>query len=301
LVQLLRTERVEVLHIHLVGYTGGRWALLAARLARVPATVCTIQITPAQRERWLTRLDRRITTAGVDRFIAVSQVSRQRLVDYLGQSPAKIAVIPNAVELERYATAPALAGDSVRTRHGVSPDAVLLGAVARLSPQKGLSYLIDALPAIVAQQPRVQVLLVGDGPLRAALEAQATALGVRDRVHFAGPQEDVPSYLRAMDLFVLPSLFEGLPLAVLEAMAAALPVVATAVDGTPEAVEDGVTGRLVPPRDAAAFAETVLDLLRDPAAQARMGAAGRARANEFSVEALVDHVSSVYAEVLGRR
>jgi glycosyltransferase involved in cell wall biosynthesis len=148
--------------------------------------------------------------------------------------------------------------------------------------------------------PDAHVILVGDGPLRGELEQQAVDLGVSDRIHFVGRQEDIPSWLAAMDVFVLPSLFEGLPLSILEAMAAGLPVVATAVDGTPEAVEGGVTGRLVPAEDAGALAAALVDVLKTPGLAARLGAAGHARAELYSESALIDRLATIYTEVLTR-
>jgi glycosyltransferase involved in cell wall biosynthesis len=300
LVGLLRSQRVDVLHVHLTGYTGGRWAILAATLARTPAVICTLQIAPATPVKWWVRLDRRFINLLVDRFIAVSYVTRGRLIGYLGQSSDKTVVIPNAVELHRYSARPAQTRRLILSSFGIPVTAPIIGCVARLSPQKGITFLIESTPALLAGVPDAHVILVGDGPLRAELEKQAVDLGVRDRIHFAGRQEDIPAWLAAMDVFVLPSLFEGLPLSILEAMAAGLPVVATAVDGTPEAVEDGVTGRLVPPEDAGALAAAVIDVLKTPALAGRLGAAGHARAELYSESALIDRLAAVYAEVLAR-
>jgi glycosyltransferase involved in cell wall biosynthesis len=302
LVRLFADRRVQVVHIHLTGYQGGRWALLAARLARVPAVVCTIQIAPESAQRWQAQLERRVTSWFVDWFIAVSQVTRGRLVAYLGQSATKTVVIPNAVELERYENVPSDARREVREQFGISADAPVIGVAARLSPQKGLNYLIDALPAILARVANLHVLLVGDGPLQASLQEQVDQLQLTDRVHFAGYRRDVPRYLSALDVFVLPSLFEGLPLSILEAMAAGLPVVATNVDGTPEAVEHDVTGKLVPPADPPALADAVLEILGEPGLAAQMGGAGRERARDFSESVLLDRITGLYEQVLrGRR
>lgn len=299
-VRLLRQRRIQVMHIHLTGYRGGRWAVLAARVARTPAVICTIQIAPAHREGWTLRLERRLMSALIHRFIAVSQVTRRRLTSYLGLPARKTVVIPNAVELDRYNNAYKNKRYDIRSRFDIPDDALVIGSVARLSPQKGLTYLITAVPDILAEVPNLHVLLVGDGPLHEELEAQARALGVRDRVHFAGYQQDVPGYLSAMDIFVLPSLFEGLPLSILEAMAAGLPVIATAVDGTPEALPDGIAGRLIPPRDPSALARLVIELTNDPPMRAQMAEAGRIHARSFSEEVLLDRVSAVYHDVLWR-
>jgi glycosyltransferase involved in cell wall biosynthesis len=298
LVRLLRSQGVDVLHVHLTGYTGGRWAILAGVLARTPAVVCTLHIAPANPVKWGVRLDRRFMNLLVDRFIAVSHITRGRLIRYLGLPPDKTAAVPNAVELHRYRSGPAQTRHAILSSFGIPDGARIIGCVARLSHQKGIAFLIESTPALLAGVPDAHVVLVGDGPLRAELEQQAVALGVRDRIHFVGRQEDIPSWLAAMDVFVLPSLFEGLPLSILEAMAAGLPVVATAVDGTPEAVEDGATGRLVPSEDAAALAAALVEVLATPGLAARLGAAGRARAELYSESALVERLAAVYGAVL---
>jgi glycosyltransferase involved in cell wall biosynthesis len=301
LVRLLRAQKVQVLHIHLTGYHGGRWAVLAAKFARISATICTIQIAPHQPESRAVRAERGVMNLVVDRFIAVAQAPKRQLVDWAGLSGEKTAVIPNAVELQRYERVPEGARLEVRNQFGIPADAPLLGSLARLDPQKGLAHLLDAMPAVLARVPTVHLLLVGDGVLRASLEQQSRELGLTGCVHFAGQQRDVPRYLTTFDIFVLPSLFEGLPLSILEAMAAGLPVVATAVDGTPEATEDGVTGYLVPPADPAALAAALAKLLEKPDTAARMSAEARIRARSFSLDALIDRLSRLYSEVLAAR
>jgi glycosyltransferase involved in cell wall biosynthesis len=302
MVRLLRRLKTEILHLHLVGFNGGRWVLLAATLARVPHVVCTIHIAPRERQPWRTRLDRALLGPVVDGYIAVSRDSRRRLAEYLGLSPRKVVAIPNAVELRRLVGPAEPARWAVRADCGIPGDAPVIGVLARLSEQKGLTYLISALPAVLAAHPETHLLLVGDGPLREDLVAQARSLGVEQRVHFVGYRANTVDFLRAMDLFVLPSLYEGMPLSILEAMGAGLPVVATAVDGTPEAVADGETGLLVPPADPAALASAVNRLLGDRALAERMGRAGRARAEaEFSETALIDRLGRVYRAVLNWR
>jgi glycosyltransferase involved in cell wall biosynthesis len=150
--------------------------------------------------------------------------------------------------------------------------------------------------------PPAVFLFAGDGPERPRLEATARALGIADRVRFLGHRTDVPELLALCDLFVLPSLYEGLPLSVLEAMAAARPVVASAVGGTDEAVVHGETGLLVTPASAASLCEAISSLLADRERAVRMGRAGQARATrEFSVDRMVSGVVAVYEELLQRR
>jgi glycosyltransferase involved in cell wall biosynthesis len=210
-------------------------------------------------------------------------------------------VVPNAVELQRFDAPPDPGRRAVRQQWGIPADAPVLGVLARLSPQKGITFLLAAMPAILAQHPDTFALVVGEGYLRPELEAQAQALGVAERVLLVGYRQNVVEYLRAFDLFVLPSLFEGMPLSILEAMGAGLPVIATAVDGTPEVVLDGETGLLVPPADPPALAEAVNRLLADRELAARLGQQGRARSDGFSEEALLDRVGTVYQQARSRR
>jgi glycosyltransferase involved in cell wall biosynthesis len=169
--------------------------------------------------------------------------------------------------------------------------------VARLDEQKGHCYLLEA----AAQVPEAQFVLAGDGPLRASLEAQARSLGVEDRVKFLGYRSDIADLLADCDVFVLPSLYEGLPLSILEAMSAGKPVIATHIGGTDEAVIAGETGLLVPPADSAALAAAIRSLLTDRPLAQRLATAGRARvAQEFSAAKMVQQVIAVYDELLAK-
>jgi glycosyltransferase involved in cell wall biosynthesis len=165
--------------------------------------------------------------------------------------------------------------------------------VARLDKQKGLDCLLEAAALV----PEARFVLAGDGPERARLVAQAHALGLNDQVVFLGYRRDIPELLASCDLFVLPSLFEGLPLSILEAMAAGKPVIASAINGTDEAVFHGKTGLLVPPGDAAALSQAIRTLLFDPALAQRLVTAGRSQVQrEFSVETMVQRVTDIYRE-----
>src|ERR671923_921037 len=189
----------------------------------------------------------RLVARAVDRVIAVSEAARTFLVRRKGYPARKITVIPNGRDLSVFR--PGVARDAARKELGLDRTVPLVGVIGRLEMQKGHRYLLDAWPSVVAEFPDVRLLLVGEGTLRGALEARARALGVADSLIFAGLRADVPRMLDAMDIVVLPSLYEGMPLTAIEGSAMARPVVATAVDGTPEVIRDGRTGRLVPPAD----------------------------------------------------
>src|SRR5439155_269751 len=172
---------------------------------------------------------------------------------------------------------------------GIDRATPLVGVIGRLEEQKGHVYMLEAWPSVLAEFPDARLLLVGDGSLRGALERRAQDLGIAASVRFAGFRSDVPRVLDALDVLALPSLYEGMPLTAIEASAMAKPVVATAVDGTPEVIREGRTGRLVPPRDVVALSRALRSVLRDPAAAPRMGSAGRDLVfNRFDLTRQVD-------------
>jgi len=224
-----------------------------------------------------------------DRYVTPSERVRRELLAYGYYGPDRIRAIPNGVEIPP--DDPAARG-RIRAELGLGAAPVLM-ATSRLHPQKGHRHLLDAFALLRASFPALRLAVVGDGSERQNLEEQARQLGLADSVAFTGFRADVADLLRAADLFVLPSLREGLPNTALEAMAAALPVVATAVDGVPEAVVAGETGLLVPPGNAARLRDAVARLLTEPDLAARMGRAGRERVREhFALErTLADSVA----------
>lgn len=291
----LRRERPALFHAHLnwpLGCTGG---VLAAALAGVP-TVATVQLwTELPRARSIP-LQRRAATAAVARYVAVSGDTARKLRSEFGVAEEQVRVVPNGIRVETMEGArpdPAL-----RAEIAGSADRPLVLTAARLDRQKGHRFLLEAAVRI----PEATFALAGDGPDRAELEALARELGVADRVAFLGRRHDVPRLLASCDLFVLPSLWEGLPLSVLEAMAAGVPVVATSIGGTDEVVRDGETGVGVPPGDSPALAAAVRRLLGDPAEARRLAAGGRRLVRErYSAAAMADGVQRVYTEVLDER
>jgi glycosyltransferase involved in cell wall biosynthesis len=290
--------RPDVVNPHLFRSTAVAAPL--ARLLRVPAVVETYHGREAWREaggRAAFLADRAVGRL-LDRVIAVSAAARDFLVARKGYPADRVAVIPNGRDLSVFA--PGRDRDAVRRELGVPGPAPLVGVVGRLEAQKGHADLLEAWPAVVRAHPAARLLLVGDGSLRGPLAERARARAVGDSVVFAGYRADVPRLLDALDVVVLPSLHEGMPLTAIEGAAMARPVVATAVDGTPEVVEDGVTGLLVPPRDPPALAAALGALLGDPARARRMGEQARRRALEqFDVARQVERTAAVYRTAAG--
>jgi len=226
-----------------------------------------------------------------ERLIAVSKAVASYAPHY-GASPDKITVVPNAV-------------DSVSFHPDLKIEQrwdgrLRVGFVGRLIANKGPQYLLEAAPALLTTHPRAEIVMVGDGPMRPTLEARAEALGIRDKVSFLGNRKDVADVLRSCDIFVRPSLMEGMPLTVLEAMACGVPVVATPVGGTPEVVQDEHTGLLVPPGNIGELSIALVRLAQQPLLRERLGEAGRRLVcSDFTWDGVTERNLEVYKQALG--
>jgi glycosyltransferase involved in cell wall biosynthesis len=240
----------------------------------------------------------RMMSRFVDRVIAVSEAARAFLVSDKGYPADKITVVPNGRDLSTFR--PGVGRDLLRKELGLDRSVPVVGVVGRLEAQKGHAYLFEAWPSIIAEFPNARLLVVGDGSLRTRLQTRAQELGVADSVVFAGFRADMPRVLDALDVLALPSLYEGMPLTAIEASAMGRPVVATAVDGTPEVIREARTGRLVPPSDPVALSRAIRSVLRDPLGAARMGRAGRDFVlDRFDLDRQVASTARVYREVAG--
>ena len=188
----------------------------------------------------------------------------------------------------------------IRSELGVADDEHLVGTAVVLSKQKGIVHLLGAAEIVLAKDPKVKFAIAGDGPLRAELEARAKSLGFGNRVQFLGYRSDVPQLVSALDTYVLPSLWEGLPLALLEGLAIGIPLVATTVGGNPEVIVPGENGYLVPPKDEAALADAILRVKAGGPAFARgVREQGRARFERaFSEQAMTRAHESLYEDML---
>lgn len=300
LAAFLRRRRIDILHSH--QFCSSLLASPIGRLCGVPVIIETPHVREHWRRGWksLFVIDRLVGRL-VDGYVAVSEANARYLVEQKGLSRANVVVIHNGCDLGRFdpsRTAPP--GLKASLSFG-ERDPVLM-VVARLEPQKGHRVLLDALPLVRQRFPTVRVLCVGEGSQRDELNAQAVRLGVADAVRFVGYQSGIAEWLAIADLTVLPSFYEGLPLVAVESLAAGRPVVATAVDGTPEVVVDGRTGSTVPPGDAARLAEAVCRLLGDSKTRQAMGRAGRAWAEaHFGQERQVRQTEKLYLDAWERR
>jgi len=278
LAALLRRRRISVLHTH--DERPHIYGTVAAALAGVPRVVHTRHC----QGEWLSPRRRRLVATLsrlIDRFVCVSGDSADRAVA-AGVPRRKVVVVRNGIDTRQFVAAePRPDGPAV--------------VVARLIPEKDIDNLLRAAALVRRQDDGFRVEVAGDGPCMAELRRRAGELGLEKAVRFLGLVRDVRGLLNRAGLFVLPSLTEGIALTLLEAMACGLPVAATRVGGTPEAVADGVTGLLVPPADPAALADVLLRLRRTPDLARRLGTAGRQRVEErFDVRPMVAAYEELY-------
>ncbi|HCU79983.1 MAG: hypothetical protein CL789_04605 [Chloroflexi bacterium] len=295
----------DVAHFILPWWNSCEYGILGAKLAGVGARIVTYQSFPETIDSnvfqgfygLLRRYRHNYTCNSVHKAISVSEINKHRLVDNNFYLPGKIKVIRNMIEVDKFENVEHRI--DFRREWSVDDNMSLIVVVGYLEEIKGHRYLLQALPNIVARHPNILVALVGDGELKKQFEDQVLETCVADKVLFAGWQQDVPSILNAADLLVLPSLSEGLPFVVPEAMAAGLPVVATNVGGIPEAVVEGKTGLLVKAASSLELEQAIISLLDNPSQMIEMGIAGNKRANaEFNVERMVRDTCDVYSTVL---
>jgi glycosyltransferase involved in cell wall biosynthesis len=288
----VREHKIDLIHTHLV--TADVVGRLVGRLTGVPV-VSTLQNEPRSFQnmrrdrRWLERLTARHLTT---QLVTVSRHVRDLFVAEWGIPAAQIDVIYNAVPVERYMH---IAPGALRGEFGPGP---VITNVGRLNPQKAQHLLIDAAKIVLRQAPDARFLIVGRGHLEEQLKTHARAAGVADQVIFTGLRRDIPEILAQSDIFVLSSLWEGLPLSAVEAMAAARPVVLTDVGGNRELVESGAQGLIVPPDDVPALATALIALLNDRAQAQAMGVAARARVrHDFSIDTIARQYEALYERV----
>ncbi len=289
--------RNEIQVVHSYGFYANVFSVLAARLGGAVAIASVRDtgdpLTPVQRRI------QRVACRFADCVLANSDAIRRNLVAQ-GYAPRKIVVIRNGIVPPDPAP-----GGHIRQELNLPPEAPIVAVVSRLNRLKGIEYFLQAAARIGAVFERARFLVVGDGidpGYRAELESYAHRLGLRHKVVFTGFRLDIGAILSEVSVSVLPSLSEGMSNTILESMAMGIPVVATKVGGNPEAVEDDVTGLLVPPRNDGLLAEAIGRFLQDPDAAARFGAAGKRRVSElFSLDRMVGDTEKLYVRLLSAR
>lgn len=296
--QVLRAQRPDVVHVH--GSRAGLLGTLSARAAGVRPVVYTAHAFAFRRKdypvlRWAFVLAERATCALADHVICLTHGDLAAAKE-AGIPTSHATVIPNGIDLTRFTAG------ADRAVLGIAQGVPVIGMVARLVPQKDPMTFLQAARRVADALPDAKFLLVGDGPLRPDVESAARALGLEGRCLALGARQDVPQLLAVMDVVLLTSRWEGLPLSALEAMAAARPLVASRLPGMSEVIEDGLTGVLVSPGDSEQFAAATLVLLRDAPRRAAMGTRARRRvADHFSEERMIMSTVRAYRSALAAR
>jgi glycosyltransferase involved in cell wall biosynthesis len=293
LARIFRDQKVDLLHTHhMPAFVD---STLGARLAGVPILINTDHCKQYPIERHWQILERSAAVFA-DTVVAVSQHTRSDLIRYQRMSPAKLRVIYNGIDV-RFARRET--PTELRRELGLAVGDVVVGTTARLESQKGLALLLDAAPYVLQQRPCTRFVIVGGGSQEDALLEQAKRLGIASRVIVTGYRTDAVDLAQLFDCFVQTSVFEGMPMALLEAMALAKPIVATAVGGVPEVVEDGVTGTLLHGRDPKLLSDAILQLLSDRDRRERLGKAGYDKyQRHFTSRAMVSKYEELYDEHL---
>jgi glycosyltransferase involved in cell wall biosynthesis len=293
LLNYLRQENVQVLHSHMFG--SNVWASTLGSLAEVPVIVAHEHGWSYEGQPVRRFLDRALVSRACDAIIASSELARNRMIEVEGIDPGRtrLVYISNGI------ASPRPTGSSIRAELGIADAAPLVLTVARLDPYKALHVLLHAAAYLKDDFPDIRILIAGDGPDRVRLERLIAELGLQQVVLLLGSRMDVPDLIAACDVATLCSYSETTPLAIMEYMAMAKPVVATRAGGIPDLIEDGVHGLLVEPEHSAGLASAIATLLRGPDRARELGEQARQRQQrEFSIDVVVHRVQQLYEELL---
>ncbi len=299
MVSLLRDNRVEILHTH--GGVAGFYGRRAARKAKTPVVIHTLHGIHYlhYRNPFLVRaytiLERRFSSF-TDAVIVVSEADRRVALEKRIAPAAKIVLIKNGIDFSKFV--PARDQEQKKRDLGFEGSQPLIGTIARLHRQKGLEFFLRAVTLVRDRFPEVRAIVAGGGELRERLEKMSGRLGLEENVVFLGERSDIPDLLSILEVFVLPSLWEGLPYALVEAAAMAKPIVATDINGVREVIRDGETGLLVPPGDPAALAGAISGLLLDKGRAGRLGVEARERIPaQFEISRMISEIQSLYLRI----
>ena len=297
LARFLRDQQIDVLHAF--EFYSNVFAIPAARVAGVPVVLASRREIAGDRSR-AQRLAIRAACSLAHGVVANSRAAGSWLTGLFGESPEKVCIVPNAIDLERFV--PSRPAQVLRAEWGADSNSIVIGTVAALRPEKQLETFVRASAAAATMIPNGRFIIAGEGPERGRLETLIREFGVGRQVLLLGDRRDVADVVNALDVFVLSSLTESFPNAILEAMASSKPVISTRVGGTPEVVSEGVTGYLVAVGDSSAMAERMVELSRDAARRATMGERAAERVKrEFTPQNLAGQLQSIYEGYLRRR
>ncbi len=300
--RFLKKRKIKI--VHSFQFDVDILGAIAAKLAGVPVVISHIAgesyLTWFRKYKWRYRV---ISRFFIGKYIACSKFLAGQFISSCNVNNAKVLTIQNCVDEGRFLSPHGKDEKGLREELGLGNEGIVIGCVANFSPDKGHRYLIDAIPKITSLFPNIKIILIGRfSPLKEGLIEQAKTLGVLANLIFLDFHLNIEEVLDLMDIFVLPSSSEGLPVAILEAMYMAKPVVATRIDGIPEAVIEGETGILVPPRNSGELAKAIVSLLSDRNKAREMGRMGRERClKEFSSSVLIRKVEDLYESSLNEK
>lgn len=297
LARLIKEHRIDMIQTSV--FPADVYGRISGRLANVKTIISTVHRANDHKQetiyRFLWWVDT-LTMTLTSNLVAVSEGVKRYVIGLHRANPDKVKVIYNGIDVSKY---PLHVDASIMKRElKLQGCSAVVGYVGRLISVKGLTYLIEAAHRILKRRKNVHFLIVGDGPLRDYLTEKVKKLEMGENVHFVGFRDDIPEVLTTMDIVVQPSLYEGFPLAILEAMCSAKPVVATRVGGVPEVVEHQRTGLLIPPGDAEALTEAIMWLLDDPVKCEKMGRDARRKVtSQFNIERMVTEYEAFYRDL----
>lgn len=299
LLQTLRKIKPDLVHTHLIH--ADLFGITAARLGGYPV-ITGRHNDDDFRSQTAVKTGNALLWQLARGGIAISDAIKRFTIEVEGAPADKVRVVPYGIP-HQSPTPDDLKSARAALRHelNLSPDTLLVGMVCRLVEQKGVSYGIEAFKAVLETQPDTHLVIAGDGDQRETLEKQVNQLGITERVHFLGWRDDAPGVIAALDIFLMPSLWEGFGLVLLEAMSRRVPVIASDVSAIPEVVSHGETGLLVPPRHIDGLRDAMLTLLTDRPLRLHLGMMAEDRVEQhFSADHMADTTISVYREFLGR-
>jgi glycosyltransferase involved in cell wall biosynthesis len=292
---IVRRHRFDVLHSHMFG--SNLWGTLVGAACRVPVVIAQEHTWSYEGAPWRVWLDGQVIGRFATRFVAVSNADAERMVTIEKVPARKVTVVPTA-----YVPQADGAGDTdLRAELGLAPDTPLYGSASNMRPQKAHEVLLDAHTRVLKTCPGAHLVLAGDGVCRPDVERRIRELSIADSTHLLGVRTDVDGVIRCLDVAAMSSDFEGMPLFAFECFANGTPLVATAVGGLPQIIDDGRTGMLVPPRRPDLLADKIDSLLRDSALRERLTTAARAELAGYSMDAVAGRWADLYEQLLRER
>lgn len=293
--RLMKKKQIHVVRTH--RYRSNLYGRLAAFLAGVPVIIASVHDNYRTDKRPKRRIMNRILSKITDKIVAVSEDVKEDIMRYDRIDPSKIEVIPNGIDVERFN--PEKNTTDIRKEFSLEEDDIVIGFIGRIVPAKGLEYLLNALPYLKEEFKNIKLFIVGEGSLVEELKERAKKNNVFDNILFIGRRRDIPEILASINIFVMPSIAEGFPNALLEAMAMGKPIVTTEVGGIPEIVKNGFNGLLVPPRDTVSLSKAIKELISNDQLAAKLGQAARDLVHDnLSIKAIAQKWQSLYLSIL---